>query len=57
MRHDQLARALAERFGVDYIELSEFEIDTGAAHLVNSTVAKRYRAVPVGFLPRLVYDP
>jgi len=51
MRHDQLARALAERFGVDYVDLSEFEIDTGAAHLVKASVAKRYRAVPVGFMP------
>ena len=50
MRHDQLARALAERFGVDYIDLSVFDIDTGAAHLVKANVAKRYRAVPVGFM-------
>ena len=51
MRHDQLARALAERFGVDYVDLSVFEIDTGAAHLIKGNVAKRYRAVPVGFMP------
>jgi type IV pilus assembly protein PilB len=51
MRHDQLARALAERFGVDYIDLSTFDIDTGAVHLVKASVAKRYRAVPVGFMP------
>src|SRR5436309_11500347 len=51
LRHDQLARALAERFGVDYVDLSVFEIDMGAASLVPVDVAKRYHAVPVGFMP------
>jgi type IV pilus assembly protein PilB len=51
LRHDQLARALAERFGVDYIDLSVFEIDMGAVHLIEADVARRYQAVPVGFLP------
>jgi|SRR5579884_6323 len=51
LRHDQLARALAERFGVDYVDLSTFEIDMGAANLISAEVAKRYQAVPVGFLP------
>src|SRR6202011_3831793 len=51
LRHDQLARALAERFGVDYVDLSMFDIDMGAANLIDVDVAKRYRAVPVGFLP------
>ncbi len=50
LRHDQLARALAERFGVDYVDLSIFEIDMGAANLISVDVAKRYQAVPVGFL-------
>jgi len=51
LRRDQLARALAERFGVDYIDLSVFDIDMGAVALVEGEVAKRYQAVPVGFLP------
>jgi type IV pilus assembly protein PilB len=51
LRPDQLARALAERFGVDYIDLSVFEIDMGAVHLIDADVARRYQAVPVGFLP------
>jgi type IV pilus assembly protein PilB len=51
VRHDQLARALAERFGVDFIDLSVFEIDMGAVSLVPADVARRYGAVPVGFLP------
>ena len=50
LRHDQLARALAERFGVDFVDLSVFEIDMGACNLIPVGVAKRYQAVPVGFL-------
>jgi type IV pilus assembly protein PilB len=51
LRHDQLARALSERFGVDYVDLSVYEIDMGACNLIPVDVAKRYQAVPVGFLP------
>jgi type IV pilus assembly protein PilB len=50
IRQDQLARALAERFGLDYVDLSEFDVDMGAVNLVTLEVAKRYQAVPVGFL-------
>jgi len=46
---DQLARALAERYGLDYIDLSEFPVDTSAAALLRKTAAKRYQAAPVGF--------
>jgi type IV pilus assembly protein PilB len=51
VRHDQLARALAERFGIDFIDLSVFAIDMGAVNLVPADVARRYEAMPVGFLP------
>ena len=51
LRHDQLARVLAERFGVDYVDLSVFEIDMGAVKLVDVEIARSYQAVPVGFLP------
>jgi type IV pilus assembly protein PilB len=49
IRQDQLARALAERFGLDYVDLSVFDVDMGAVNLVTLEVAKRYQAVPVGF--------
>jgi type IV pilus assembly protein PilB len=49
LRQDQLARAVAERFGLDYVDLSEYEVDMGAVHLVGAAAARRYRAVPVGF--------
>jgi type IV pilus assembly protein PilB len=51
LRPDQLARALAERFGVDYVDLSEFEADEAALELIDVQLARRYEAVPVGFLP------
>jgi type IV pilus assembly protein PilB len=49
LRHDQLARVVAERFGLDYVDLSVYDLDMGAVHLIGAEAAKRYRAVPVGF--------
>jgi type IV pilus assembly protein PilB len=49
LSHDQLARALAERYGLDHLDLSVFSVDMGAANLVTSAAAKRYQAVPVAF--------
>lgn len=46
---DQLARALAERYGLDHIDLTEFPVDESAAGLLRQTAAKRYLAAPVGF--------
>jgi len=46
---DQLARALAERYGLDHIDLTEYPVDTSAAALLRQTAAKRYMAAPVGF--------
>ncbi len=45
----QLARALAERNGLDYVDLNEFQVDHGAANLVDSGKARRYRTVPIAF--------
>jgi type IV pilus assembly protein PilB len=47
---DGLAQALAERYGLDYVDLSAFKIDMAAANLVSSQVAKRYDALPIAFL-------
>jgi type IV pilus assembly protein PilB len=46
---DSLARALAERYGLDHLDLGIFTVDMGAANLVSTAVAKRYQAVPVAF--------
>jgi type IV pilus assembly protein PilB len=47
---DQLARVLAERFGVDYVDLGEFPFDHTAARLLPPDAARQYDAVPIGFL-------
>jgi type IV pilus assembly protein PilB len=46
---DGLARALAERYGLDHLDLGIYSVNMAAANLVSTTVAKRYQAVPVGF--------
>ena len=48
-RQDALARALAERYGLDHLDLGVFTVDMAAANLVSTTVAKRYQTVPVAF--------
>ena len=47
---DKLARAVAERYGLDHIDLGAYSVDMGAANLLSDGAARRYRAVPVGFL-------
>jgi type IV pilus assembly protein PilB len=44
-----LARALAERYGLDHLDLGVFQVDMSAANLVTTAIAKRYQAVPVAF--------
>jgi type IV pilus assembly protein PilB len=46
---DALSRALAERYGLDHLDLGIFTVDMAAANLVSTAVAKRYQAVPVAF--------
>ena len=46
---DQLSRAVAERYGLDHIDFSEYHVDMGAANLLSVAAARRYRAVPVGY--------
>ena len=50
LRQDQLARVVAERFGLDYIDLSVYEPDMGAVNLLSAEAIKRYQAVPVSFI-------
>jgi type IV pilus assembly protein PilB len=47
---DQLARAVAERYGLDHVDLSLYQVDFGAAALFPVAMARRYKAVPVGYL-------
>jgi type IV pilus assembly protein PilB len=47
----QLARLLAEQVEMPLVELEESEVDSEAALLLPEELARRYRALPVGFLP------
>jgi type IV pilus assembly protein PilB len=49
---DQLSRAIAERYGFDHIDLSAYQVDMAAANLISVATARRYCALPVGFLDR-----
>jgi type IV pilus assembly protein PilB len=46
---DQLSRAVAERFGLDHVDLRKYKVDPDAAKLVTPAAVKRYQAVPVAF--------
>jgi hypothetical protein len=50
LSEEQLARATAERHGIAFIDLDEYEIDPAAANLIKPTVARRYSSVPVGLV-------
>jgi type IV pilus assembly protein PilB len=47
---DQLARAVAERFGLDHVAVRNYKVDPDAAKLVTPAAVKRYQAVPVSFV-------
>jgi type IV pilus assembly protein PilB len=47
---DQLSRAVANRYGLDHIDLSVYQVDMAAANLISVATARRYQAVPVGFV-------
>jgi type IV pilus assembly protein PilB len=46
---DQLATAVAERFGLQYVSLPDLEPDMAAMHLVPAQAVRRLDAVPIGF--------
>jgi len=45
----QLAHALAERFGLDFVDLGVYEPDLSALNTVNHTAARRFEAAPIGY--------
>ena len=49
---DQLSRAVAERYGLDHVDLSAYHVDMGAANLLSVASARRYQAVPVGYVDK-----
>ena len=46
---NQIARALAERNGLDYVDLNLFKVDYRAANLISSSEARQYGAIPIAF--------
>lgn len=49
---DQLSRATAERYGHDHIDLTAYQVDMAAANSIPVNTARRYRAIPVGFVDK-----
>ena len=47
---EQLSRAIAERYGLDHLDLGVFKVDMAAANLLSAAAAKRYGAVPVSYI-------
>jgi type IV pilus assembly protein PilB len=47
---EQLSRAIAERYGLDHLDLNAFNVDMAAANLLNASAARRYGAVPVSYV-------
>jgi type IV pilus assembly protein PilB len=50
INEEQLARATAERYGLDYVDLAVHGVDFGAASLFPVALARRYMAIPVGYV-------
>jgi len=47
---EELSRAIAERYGLDHLDLGVFKVDMAAANLLSAAAAKRYGAVPVSYI-------
>jgi len=45
----QLAHALAERFGLDFVDLGVYQPDLAALNTVNFAAARRFEAAPIGY--------
>ncbi|HUC01208.1 MAG TPA: ATPase, T2SS/T4P/T4SS family [Solirubrobacterales bacterium] len=50
INEDQLSRATAERYGLHHVDLALYNVDVAAAALFPVTMARRYQAVPVGYV-------
>jgi type IV pilus assembly protein PilB len=46
----QLSLAIAERYGLDLVDLSIYPVDMAAANLLPIPSARRYQAIPIGYL-------
>src|SRR5213592_4144292 len=49
VRESDLMAALAKQIGFRFVDLNDFQIDGSAAGLIPEQVARRYRALPIGY--------
>jgi len=49
---EQLSRAVAERYGLDHVDLGLYQVDMAAANLIPVHTVRRYRAIPIGFVDK-----
>jgi type IV pilus assembly protein PilB len=47
---EQLSQAIADRYGLDHLDLGVFKVDMAAANLLSASAARRYGAVPVAYV-------
>jgi type IV pilus assembly protein PilB len=47
---EHLTRAIAERYGLDFVDLHAFKVDMGASNLISLKSARRHQAVPIGYV-------
>jgi type IV pilus assembly protein PilB len=47
---EQLSLAIAERYGLDHVDLATFNVDMAAVNLISASAARRYGALPIAFL-------
>jgi type IV pilus assembly protein PilB len=49
---EQLSQAVAERYGLHHVDLSAYQVDMAAANLIPVGTARRFRALPIGYVER-----
>jgi len=58
---DQIARAVAQQTGLEYVDIGLFEVDANAATMLSSDMARRYTVLPIaidnGTLVLAMADP
>jgi type IV pilus assembly protein PilB len=47
---EQLSRATAERYGLDFVDLAVFGVDMGAANLISVKSARRHQTIPIAYI-------
>src|ERR1700675_1255376 len=48
IKESDLVRALAEQVGLEFVDLSEYQVEPWAPALLPEATARRYRALPIG---------